>query len=69
MSKVSHQSGLGPAHTYPDIFKTKGVLASNAAALFPSPRREGTRGRGNKAAALEAKGVFSPVFVKIRVHT
>ena len=35
-------------------------IASNAAALFPSPRvpsllpREGTRGEGNKAAALEA---------------
>ena len=36
------------------------IIASNAAALFPSPRvpslgrREGTRGEGNKAAALEA---------------
>ena len=34
-------------------------VASNAAALFPSPRvlgktREGTQGEGNKAAALEA---------------
>ena len=32
------------------------VIASNAAALFPSPRfpREGIHGEGNKAAALEA---------------
>ena len=29
-------------------------LSSNAAVLFPSPRVPGTRGEGNKAAALEA---------------
>ena len=41
-----------------------GHLASNAAALLPSPRvpssREGTRGEGNKAAALEAIGHPAP---------
>ena len=32
------------------------IVASNAAAVFPSPRvsREGTRGEGNTAAPLEA---------------
>ena len=39
-------------------FNTPGLLASNAAASFPSPLvpSEGIRGEGNKAAALEATG-------------
>ena len=51
-----------------EIFRALNAVASNAAALFPSPRvpslgkrfpREGNRGQGNKAAALKAVNAIS----------
>ena len=42
-------------------------LASNAAALFPSPR-VGTCGEGNKAAVLEASQKSVPNFVTLAPH-